>query len=203
MKELYLNSTQVGPLHCLVIFLVHVGEKRSECDECLHGRGQQRARLTSFKLGSTRSTGSVITELCPPQNVVGVTLIRIMCCMDNTAIATYHTLPRWVLHTLHYTTLHTHTHTNLLDINVYKWMSIIRNQSSRLDAFSRNSPFRSFNVLIQSNSLHLRKRVQHVHDSTTGARTLLRGALPLDGTFVSFAEEFSVLPILFVSGGPL
>lgn len=64
------------------------------CDKCMYGRGQQGARLTSFKLGTTRSRASVITELCPAQNVVGVTLIRIMCCMNNTATSTHHTLPR-------------------------------------------------------------------------------------------------------------
>lgn len=56
--------------------------------------GRPGARLTCFKLGSTGSRASVITELSPAQNVVGVTLIRIMCCMNNTATSTQHTLPR-------------------------------------------------------------------------------------------------------------
>ncbi len=63
------------------------------CDKCLYGWGQRGARLTGFKWGSTRSRASVITELSPAQNAVGVMLIRIICCMNNTATSTHH-IPR-------------------------------------------------------------------------------------------------------------
>ena len=42
----------------------------------------------------------MITELCPAQNVVGVTLIRIMCCMNNTATSSHHKLPRCLASTV-------------------------------------------------------------------------------------------------------
>lgn len=130
MRKLCLNNRKVKLHNCLVIFLVQVCERRSQCDKCLYGWGQQRARLTSFKLGTTRSRGSVITELCPPQNVVGVTLIRIMCCMNNTAISTYHTLPR-CLGSIHKACKH-----NLLTIQCsriwYKCILIINYQSTSM-----------------------------------------------------------------------
>lgn len=61
---------------------------------------QGSARSATDKL-EMRSRASVITELCSPPNVVGVTLIRIMCCMNNTAGST---------HSAHTPTLAVRTH---------------------------------------------------------------------------------------------